>query len=183
MDYQRRLIAAPSRTDPDALAVGQSTMPRGSIVSNTLPSVSGRLFLSFFTADVDRTIGNLRLISGTTAAGATPTLVRAGIYRDSDLALIGSIPNDTSIFAAASTAYTRALSTPVNLLAGQRYAVGILIVTAAALPTLIGSAYSGYAGESTVLPRISASMSSQTDLPATAALTANTLRVYSVVLP
>lgn len=151
---------------------GQETVPRLNVISN-VGQGSQQLRLSYFSARRSETINNLRLATGTTAAAATPTLVRLGIYQDDgagNLTLLGSTVNDTTLLAAASTSYTKALSAGVALSAAGRYAVGFLIVTAAALPTLAGVSAALPSAEWGQSPRLSGVVTAQSDLPSTVAV-------------
>lgn len=174
--------------DLSTLTVGQSTIPRLHASSGVITQTSQLLRLTYFTATRSEPVVSLRLVSGSTAAGATPTLCRAGLYSVSaagDLTLIGAINNDTSLFAATSTTYTRALAAPAATVAGARYALGTLVVTTATAPQ-VGGFSSLAAGELAVAPRITGSVSGQTDLPSSiAAGSVGTSggAVYGVLLP
>lgn len=137
------------------------------------PSTSGTLRLTYFRAAVTETIGKIKLISGGTAAGATPTLARVGVYSEAangDLTLVAAIASDTTLAASAGASYTRNLTAPWSKVRGQRYAVGVLFVTSAAMPTfpgIPGQAAGGLIGaEMATTPRWTASLAAQTDLPA-----------------
>lgn len=180
-----------SALDSHGLTTGEETFSRLFATANgaSLGS-SGSLRLTYFTAKESETISQLRLISGTTAAGATPTLVRAGIYTEAangDLTLVASIVNDTTIFAGASTAYTRSLSVALAKVAGTRYALGVIVVTGAAVPTVAGFALGTPMGaESGLAPRVAAAWGSQTDLPGSVpvgSLTSSTSMLYAALLP
>lgn len=157
-------------SDGNALSV-QSTMRRIDVASSTLAlGASGSLRLTYFTATSSGTFNSLRMITGGTAAAATPTLCKMAIYSvapNGNLTLVAVTSNDTALFAAANTAYTRATTAPFTLTAGQRYAIGVLVITAAALPTFVGNALPGtYAA--TLLaasPRMTAAYSGQNDVP------------------
>ena len=85
-----------------------------------------------------------------------------------DLTLVASCPNDTTIWAAASSKYSRALSASYGLVAGTRYATGLLFVGTTA-PTVHG--FSGLIGAELALsPRLCASRAGLTDLPASVAV-------------
>lgn len=174
-----------------ALTVGEATMPRD-LAFSSITMTSQSLRLAYFTALKTEAISQVRVITLGTAAGATPTVVRVGIWTTDGtgalLALVGSTPNDTALLASTNTAYTKALSAPFTKQAGQRYAAGLLVVTAAAAPTVGGLAQGGLIGSetTTVAPAVSALVGSQSDLPATVAaggLTATTNRPYIVLLP
>lgn len=174
--------------DPDRLTVGEATMRRRDVSSNSVATGSGTMRLGYFTARKTETVTQVRIASGTTAAGATPSLARIGVHSvaaNGDITLIASTANDTTLFAAASTAYTRALTAPFNKVAGQRYAVGILFVTGATAPTTLGNGVLP-ATENGTAPRLSAFITGLADLPASA-LAAATLDTglvpYAVLLP
>ena len=81
---------------------------------------------------------------------------------------MGVTANDTALFAASNTAYTRSLTAPFSKVAGQRYAAGPLVVTAAATPTFVGGGNALIASEQGLSPRISGTVNSQTDFGALA---------------
>lgn len=129
------------------------------------------LRLSYFTCAQDGTANNIVACSGGTAAGATPTLVRYGLYTvaaNGDITLVASTANDTAIFVAANTEYSKALSSPYARIFGQRYAIGILVVTAAATPTVAGTGTTASATMARA-PRLCAIVTSQADLPSSVA--------------
>jgi len=73
------------------------------------------------------------------------------------------------------------------MIVGQRYALGILVVTTAATPTIVGYTYAtSMDEEGAVAPRLTGRLNTQTDLPvlftdASLSLTIN--RYYGVILP
>jgi hypothetical protein len=171
--------------NPDMLTVGESTFPRRFVFANTTLT-SGILRLTYFTALKTETVTQIRTPSGTTAA-ATPTLCRVGVYSidgSGNLTLIASIANDTTLWAATNTNYTRSLSASFSKVRGTRYAVGALFVgtTAPTVPGVTG----GVAAENTIAPRMAAGISSQTDLPSSitvGSLSDATQQPYIVLLP
>ena len=174
----------------DQFTAGAMTMERRFASSSAVSIVSGAMRFSFFTAPRAETIANVAVLTGNTAAGATPTLCRVGIYSvaaNGDLTLIGSCSNDTSLFAAANTRYVRALSASYSAALGQRYALAVLVVTAAATPTFVGIATNSVLAASfATSPRVTAALNSQSDLPASVAagsLGTTNLGVYGEVLP
>lgn len=163
---------------------GEETMFRQA-AAVTAGTSSGRLNLTFFTARAATVATNVSITTGGTAAAATPTLARIGLYlvnADNTLTLVASTANDTTLFAAAYTTYTKAFSATYTLVPGQRYAVGIIVVSAAALPTYIAGG-PGAGPMSLVAPRVAGYLSGQTDLPATvpAALTGGSSMVYASI--
>lgn len=172
----------------DYLTVGQETLPRELAQVMTAATTNGTLRLHHFTARRSFTSTQARVWSGATAA-VTPTLIRWGLYSVSpttgDLTLEASIPNDITLFAAAATAYTRSWSAPVSLVAGQRYAHGVVVVGSATAPTLMGAVASGTL-EPLEAPRIHGAWGGQTDLPATVLpvnVSASASRHYAAILP
>lgn len=170
----------------DRLALGQESVPR-EFATSLITMSSSNLRFSFFTARKSETITKIRTVSGA-AAEATPTLCRVGLYEVSaagDLTLVASTANTTSLWAAASTGYDTALSASYDVVAGVRYAVGLLCVTAASAPTAAG-AVSGPSADVGRAPRISGVVGGQTNLPSTvlaASVTDSTNRPYAVLLP
>lgn len=148
---------------------GAEVYPRGEIVNNTVTGGNQVLRLSYFTPPYNTAAQTYATIeSGGTAAGATPTLVRIGLWTmaaNGDLTLVASTPNDTTLLAAASTDYFKALSVPYAFIGGQRYAAGILVVTGATAPTYSGK-FTSTAANRLRTPRLTGSVSGQADLPA-----------------
>lgn len=152
--------------DFDRLASGEAVMRRRDVTSS-MTMFSQAMRLAFFTARKTEPIASVRMMTHNTAAGATPSLVRVGIYSvaaNGDLTLVASTPNDTALLAAANTVYTKALSSSFSKVAGVRYAVGLLVVTTATAPTVPGSVLTLVGSEMGLAPRI-AGTSSNADLP------------------
>lgn len=177
-----------SYTDTQARAVVAASLGLSTTVEDTVPrkmvnvacqTVSGRLTLTYFTALATATRSSVTIVP-TLAAAATPTLARVGLYLvngDDTLTLVASTANDTNLFNVANTAFTRTFSASYGLTAGVRYALGILVVTAATVPQFAGSGPSVASSALGLLtPREAGYLNGQTDLPATvaAALTGGT---------
>lgn len=137
-------------------------------------SVTQQLTLIGFRAIKTETITRLQFYTGGTAAGATPTLVRAGVYvrqPGNTWGLSNSFATDTALFAATNTTYTKTLTTTFNKQAGQDYAIGLLIVSAAAFPVLVApptfsGATTGFATDALLAqPLTFAKVITQADLP------------------
>lgn len=188
--YTWEPVAVPD-SNTERLASGETTIRRTLATAATLSTGSGQLRLTHFTAAKTETVTQIKMYSGSTAGGATPTLVRIGIYsvaENGDLALIASTANDTALLAAANTAYTKALSSSWSKVAGQRYALGLLVVTAATAPTMVGQGIgSGLpAAELAVSPKLCALLSGQTDLPSSvtdASVFSTTQMYYAALMP
>jgi hypothetical protein len=148
---------------------GLETTPRN--LTTYYPGTSTSvIFLAFCTARAAATVTKAVTLSGTTAAGATPTSCRVGVYEidgSGGGTLVASTANTTSLWASTFTKYETALSSSLTLKAGQRYAMGIVIATGAALPTLYGTdTVAGDVG-SAYAPRTHAGLSPASgDLPA-----------------
>jgi hypothetical protein len=182
-----------AQADPFPLTVGEPTSSRSTLTNGGANLVSGTMALQYFTATKTETITQVKSYTSGAAAGATPTLCRYGVYSEAangDLTLVASTPNDTTLWSAAYGIYPKALTAPWSKIAGQRYAVGILIVSAAACPTFCASNVTSANLAGTIMgqtPRIyGASPASQTDLPAslTSAQVAASIRTaYVEMLP
>jgi hypothetical protein len=170
------------------LTTGEETCPRELINSSSLSTTSGILRLTYWTARKTESITQVKTYSGGTAAGATPTLVRIGVYSiDSAGAgsLVASTVSDTSLYAGTVTPYTKSFSATFNKTAGARYALGVLVVTGATAPTVAGNGLA-ISTEALIAPYESALLSGQTDLPnsfAQGSLSASGNRVYAALLP
>lgn len=148
------------------LASGETCLPRTN--TGTGPTlVSQKLQLSYWTAAKTETINQIGTFTASTAAGATPTYCAMGCYlvaANGNLTLLGACANDTTLFAATFTEYLRAVTTPFQKVQGQRYAFGILVVSAAAMPIIDG--YSGTVLKASVAPVLTSALISQSTLPA-----------------
>lgn len=174
---------------------GEATLGRNVTLVSTTTVPTGNLFLSYFTAAKTDTITQVKMWSSGTAAGATPTLIRMGIYSvdtSSNLTLVASTPNDTSLFAATNTEYTKSFSSSWGKVRDTRYAFGFLIVTSFAVPTMIQTVCTVNAGIAQVLarpPRMFGYLTGQTDLPSSvtesslAANTAQNRQLYAEFVP
>lgn len=172
-----------------ALTTGEETVPRHLVGSSTSSLSTQSLRLAFFTARKSETITQVRAVVSGTAAGATPSLVRFGLWivdSSGNGTLVASTANDTSLFASTNTAYTKALSSSYTKVAGQRYAAGWLCVTATTAPQIFGASPT-LGTETAVAPRTSGTWGGQSDLPASftdANLgTASAQTPYTVLLP
>jgi hypothetical protein len=167
---------------------GEETFSREVATSSSVAVATQSLRLAYFTARKTETTTQVRVITGGTAAAATPTICRIGLYSiaaNGNGSLVASTANDTALFAGLTTAYTRSWTTPYAKVAGTRYALGILVVSGAATPTFVGQSI-GNAAEAAVAPALSAALTGQSDLPSSftaGALTTTGNRNYGVILP
>lgn len=159
-------ITLPVPSDPNLLTVGQETIDRLLAIGG-ITMTSGTLRLAYFTSRKSETITQLKAVVGGTAAGATPTLIRYGLYSvdaSGNLTLVASTPNDTTLLTITTTPYPKAVSVPYAVQRGQRYAFGVLVVTGATAPSLLASAVVNSALAS-ASPRRLGNLTGQADLP------------------
>jgi hypothetical protein len=117
-------------------------------VGDVAAATSGQLVLTYFTAKKTETILSATTWTGGTAAAATPTVNRYGVYSiaaDGAGTLINQCAHDAALFATANTAYNKAFTAAFAKVEGQRYAFGVIVVTAGAMPTFFGQAFGGSA--------------------------------------
>lgn len=171
------------------LTVGQETIARGDVTSSGNPG-SGVERLTFFTARKTELSTQSKMFSSTTVQ-TLATLVRWGLYEvasNGDGLLVAAIANDTSIFTVANTAYTRPWITPYNVIAGMRYALGLIVTTVGTMPTISSGSPSNLAtSEIQMAPKLTGSLGVQADLLAsfTNAMAAGSGsgRFYAAILP
>ena len=170
------------------LTGGQETLIRTECNNGAISMATGNMRWTCFDARKSETITALAVRVGSTAAGATPTLVRFGLYTvdsSDNLTLVASTANDTSLLAVANARSQKALSSSYDVVEGTRYAFAVLVVTAATAPVLLGFA-GGNSAEMGVAPRISGLVGGQTDLPASLTVTTshdNASAIYGVLVP
>lgn len=124
----------------DVFSAGGEVVPPRLLLNGVQQIGSGDLWTVQFVAKRTETITHMSMWSYNTAAGATPTICRFGVFTVDavgDLTPLTSIANDTSIFSSTFTEYKRALTTPWSKVAGQRYALGVMVATAATMPGII----------------------------------------------
>jgi len=173
------------------LDTGEEVYSRADLASSAVPVVSQSMRLVYFTAKKSFTTTQVRVLGGTTAAAATPTLIENGLFEINaagDGTRVAVTGNDTSLFSVASTTHTRLwLASSYNMIIGQRYALSWLVVSTVALPTFVGLILAAAAvTEFSLPPRITGAVSSQAATPTSftaASVVAITNRPYGVILP
>lgn len=152
---------------------GVENFPRYNGPALTHATTSGAVRLVYFTPGQNTTVSTILTYSGSTAAGATPSLVRVGLYTvasNGDLTLVARSASDTAMYAGTQTEYPKALDTTggypasYTLVPGTRYAGAVIVVTGATAPTLTGATGIPAAGLARA-PRLTAAFTGQTDLP------------------
>jgi hypothetical protein len=164
---------------PSLLVSGEATFDPRLGVAITL--ATQRLQLTYFTALRTETCTQIVCYTAGNAAGATPSLCQMALYSvdaSDNLTLIASTPNDTTLFALANTRYAKATSASFTKIQGQRYAVAILVVSSATVPSIYGNGGMGGTGlVFNTLPRRQGRVGSQTSLPAS--ISAGTVTIES----
>jgi hypothetical protein len=187
-DQARAAVGAAAYLASNALAVGESTLPRDIAQGVATAVSSGSVRLTFFTATKSETTTQVRVISGNTAAAPTPTVVRFGLYRvegNGTLTLVASTANDTSLLSAANTPYTVPWQSSHPKVAGQRYAFAVLVVSPATLPNFVGQSLNSV-GEMFAAPMLAGQLAGQSDLLGSApgnGISGSGSRIYAAILP
>ena len=160
-------IGAVAAASTGPMTVGRSSgievLDRRHVYSDTVLS-TGVLGLMYFTPLRDISVSSVAFCTSGQAAGATPTRIRAAVYSTSGqdiTAELANTVNDTSLFASTYTAYTKALSATVNLVAGTQYALGLLVVSGSTMPKLAG----GGIIVGALTPFVAGQIGGLTDLP------------------
>lgn len=148
---------------------GEETLPRENVSGSAALTTQG-LYLSYFAARHTGTVTSVITQTTGTAAGATPTVARVGVYSvdpaTGNITLIGSTTHNGSMWNTINTAYTQALSTPAAIVKGNTYATGVLIVSGAAMPTLAAGPTTLIAANQALAPRMTGLVTGQSNLPA-----------------
>ena len=172
------------------LTIGEEVCSRDLLAIASIASSPQTLRLVYFTARKSGVTTQVRVRSGNQAAAATPTRCEIGLFTidaASDGTRVAVTENDTSLFATTATAYTRLWIAPHSMVAGQRYALGWLVVTTVAAPTYVGTLLAfGADDEYDGAPRYTGRITGQTTMPSSftaASVTASNSRPYGVILP
>lgn len=163
--------------------VGQASLtidvPDRYNVLHSYSGYSGFITFSFFTPLETMTISTITM-GNSSIATLTCTSARMGLYTfdGTTATLVARTANDTTLFSSLYTTYTRSFSTTggypasYTLNAGSRYAFAYIVV-AATMPTIynapLGDNNAGIIGA--LSPRISGTVSGQTDLLASTTIT------------
>jgi hypothetical protein len=175
--------------DPTALTVGEAVAHR-LFFTSTLSLASQGVRLSYFIAQKTEAVTQIRTHTGGTGAGATPTVCKLALYEvaaNGDLTRIATTANDTTLWNAGNSKYTRSFTAPAQKTAGQQYAVAFLVVTSAAAPNTMATTNQFSNGiEQQEAPRMSGFISGQTDLAASytaAQVQGSSQMPYAAILP
>jgi hypothetical protein len=137
------------------------------IATTTTGVVSGTIGFTFFTPNQNLTVSQVSMINVSANGGVT--LARMGLYTfdGTTATLVARTASDTSLFNVANTLSTRSFDTTggfpstYNLVAGERYALGIIQV-ASSVASFSGITTNALMSSSA--PRMTGSATSQTDL-------------------
>jgi hypothetical protein len=149
-------------------------IPNRTRVNASTAVTSNITYFSFFTATEALTVSNISFSSGSAVASGV-TLVRFGLYTfdGTTATLVARTNNDSSRFTVANTVYTGALDstggfpTSYNLVAGNRYAVAVVVV-ASTTPQLAAASFGAASTAILALsPRVVGFANATSDLPAT----------------
>lgn len=152
---------------------GETALPRLLGWHDALTALgTGSMYVTFFKARKSEAINTMKAATSGTAAAATPTLCRMGIYAVAPnldtCTLVASTVNDTALFGVANTLNSKALSATWQKQQGVIYACALLVVTGAAAPSFMGwqiSNSNAVNNAASMSPAISGVLTGQADLP------------------
>ncbi len=179
------MLSNPSQSQGDRAA--WFVTPRVSVNADNSIGTS-TLRLTYGTAPATKSYTKMRMGTGATAAAATPSLARFGVYSvaaNGDIALVAAIASDTTLFAGTNAMYERSFTAPFDAVAGQRYAIGVVVVTGATAPALKGNVL-WLSVEAGIADRQCGFVAAQTDLPASvvaASISDSTVCYYASIVP
>lgn len=176
--------------EADVLTTGEEVFDRQQVGSTSIAMTSGILRGAYFTARKTELITQVRMWTGAVAAGATPSLVRVGVWEANDDGSLGSLvastTNDTALLSAINTQYTKSFAASFRKMRGRRYFVGLLVVTAATAPQMTGATFGAQGSIFGQSPVLGLGLGGQADLPATlstGSVVPGVSRPYFVLLP
>jgi hypothetical protein len=145
---------------------------RGNVQSNSVLA-SGTAYFTCFTPSATLTVRQAVISTGFSSAMTFAGVVRIGLYTYDDstvtATLVASTPNDTALFSTAGTTYTKSFTANYTLVAGQRYAVGIIYWSTSGSGVGPQIACANIAGvTSDLLPSMCRQKTGLLDLPSTA---------------
>lgn len=149
---------------PDTISTAD---PRNTGQSLSLPNQ--QVLLAYFAAPFDLAVSNIRWVSSNSVtslnAGSGFALYQAD---GSDNLTRLATALSTSAFTSASTVKSEPLSSTVNLVAGQRYAVGALALPTSGTPSILAAAAASTASAKLQAfpPRLTGVLLGQSSLPA-----------------
>jgi len=146
--------------------VVETMLRHEAVAADVALGASGRTSYTHFRANRNITARTIEVTTGGTAAGATPTLVKVGlcsVAANGDLTLLGQSVNNVALFAAANTTYRIGLAASVPLTRGTVYALVVIVVSGATLPTFVGMTVNPAIDAGLATPVMTTRHDSQTD--------------------
>jgi hypothetical protein len=153
--------------DSDAPTSGVYTMNPNEVNSIGVALTSETVYFTYFTAPRAETLTQVIFPSGNAAAGATPTLVEWALFTvdgSGDLARVAVTPSNTALFANSYTKYSESFSAGCVMVPGQRYTLGLLVVSSQTMPTACGNYNTSVLSWSGPVRKMS-SLTGQTTMP------------------
>ena len=151
-------------------ATGQAeTIPRAT-AGASITLASGTMLFAYLTPSAAMSATGLWVVAGSTAAD-TITIGKLGLYSvaaNGNLTLVQGSTNDTALLGTIGGPFNKAI-TAAALVAGSRYAIGVLTVGTTAGSVRGASGVTGSTHPGGSWPRMAAALASQTDLPSSVA--------------
>lgn len=179
-------LASPLAVDGGVASMSPYDAASSNALLNTL------LLLTYFTSPVTFTTTRVRTMSRQ-ASTPTPTLCQIGLYSvagNGDLTRIAVTANDTALWNADNTRFTKSWTASASIVAGSRYAVGLVAASSVALPGVVGYSCAPLNSPEqeffNMNPKLSAYASAGSGPPATiavGALSSISFLPYAVILP
>ena len=147
------------------LTSGLTTLPRPNSYTNIGADLASEtLLLVYLYPDENRTINDLTFL--VQEAGGTATLAQLAVFSadgSGNLTSLATTTHDANLVTSAWTTQTKSLSSSVSLVAGNTYAVGLLLVSSNAMPGIGGAL--GHWDEFALAPRLTGRVYGQTSMP------------------
>jgi hypothetical protein len=162
---------------------GIDIYPRGELTNTSTAQTASQPYYSFFTSSATVTVSSIT-IGTTNTAGASLTLARMGLYTfdETTAVLVARTANDTTLFNAANTVYTRSFDTTggypasYTLAAGTRYGVAVFSA-GTTLPSYAMKNINFATGNMT--PRMAAVSTSASDLPTSITMGNSNIMIFA----
>ena len=162
------------------------TVPRHSQIGSYV-AVSGRIALAGFTAPITETFASLRSVTAGNGFSAL-TIGKMGLYSidaAGNATLVANTANDTGLWASTWTIYTRALTSPYQVIKNNRYAIGLIAVGTTGSWSSSAQNWTGGSTGAGELPWLSGLGGVTADLPASiafASITSGSLGIMTTAL-
>jgi hypothetical protein len=142
---------------------GETLYPRYGTAESSSGFLTERLALTYFIPQRTESVTEV-IISGGAIVASGLTFAKIGVFSEAtngDLALVGVTADlHTSLFSSAYGTYTESFTSGFTKTAGQRYALGVLLI-GTTMPNFYGASC-GYQGAA---PKVSGYVDSETTMP------------------